>query len=97
MAAPASRPALCCLVEGLVQGVAFRAFTRDKARSLGLAGYVRNLPDGRVEAVAAGSDEALAEFCRWLREEGSPYGRVSAVTCHEAELPAGLAGFDIRR
>lgn len=90
-------PAVRCLVEGLVQGVAFRAFTRDKARTLGLVGFVRNLADGRVEAVAAGPEEALAEFRRWLRQEGSPYGRVSDVSCSPATLPAETSGFDISR
>ncbi len=89
--------AVRCLVEGRVQGVAFRAFARDKARALGLVGFVRNLPDGRVEAVAAGSDEGIAEFRRWLREDGSPYGRVSRVECGPAELPGSLADFDVRR
>jgi len=90
-------PTLRCLVEGIVQGVAFRAFTRDKALTLGLTGFVRNLPDGRVETVASGPKEALAEFTRWLHEEGSPYGRVSRVECAPASLPPGTSSFVILR
>ncbi|EPR44766.1 Acylphosphatase [Desulfovibrio sp. X2] len=85
-----------CIVEGLVQGVAFRAFSRDKARSLGLSGFVRNLPDGRVETVFSGTPGAMDEFERWLGEEGSPYGRVSRITCAPYSLPDGLLGFEIR-
>ena len=80
-----------------MQGVAFRAFTRDKALALGLTGFVRNLPDGRVETVASGPEEALAEFTRWLREEGSPYGRVSRVECSPASLPSATSDFVILR
>ena len=52
---------------GQVQGVFFRASTRDEARKLGLTGWVRNLPDGTVQAEAQGDDEAvgqLLDFCR---------------------------------
>jgi acylphosphatase len=55
------------LVSGLVQGVGFRWFVARHARSLGLAGYARNLPDGRVEVVVNGPDEALPALERLLR------------------------------
>jgi acylphosphatase len=55
------------LVSGLVQGVGFRWFVARHARSLGLAGYARNLPDGRVEVVVSGPDEALPALERLLR------------------------------
>lgn len=51
---------LHCVVSGQVQGVYFRAWTRSRARDLGLAGWVRNLPGGQVEVMAQGDEEALA-------------------------------------
>jgi len=53
-------------VSGLVQGVFFRATTREEARRLGLTGWVRNLPDGRVEVLACGEEQALRELLSWL-------------------------------
>lgn len=57
-------PALtrCFLVRGLVQGVGFRWFVRGEARTRGLTGWVRNLPDGSVEVVARGSQPLIAEL-----------------------------------
>ena len=55
------------VVSGLVQGVGFRWFVARHARSLGLTGYARNLPNGRVEVVVDGPEEALAELERLLR------------------------------
>ena len=66
------------LVSGHVQGVFFRASTRDTARALGLEGYARNLEDGRVEVVAQGSDEAIEALRAWLHE-GPPQARVEQV------------------
>ena len=67
------------LVEGRVQGVFFRASTREQALALGIAGHARNLPDGRVEVLASGSNEALDALAQWLRQ-GPPAARVTAVT-----------------
>lgn len=53
------------IVTGRVQGVFFRAGTRDEARRLGLKGWVRNLPDGRVEAVFEGEKSAVGEMLQW--------------------------------
>lgn len=55
------------LISGRVQGVWFRASTRDEARRLGLGGHAVNLPDGRVEVVACGSAAALDALADWLR------------------------------
>lgn len=66
------------LISGRVQGVFFRACTRDEARRLGVKGWVRNLPDGRVEVLAQGNLEqlkALEAFCR----KGPPHARVHNV------------------
>jgi acylphosphatase len=67
------------VIAGHVQGVWFRAGAQRAARELGLTGYVRNLPDGRVEAVACGDLQPLDEFARWL-DHGPPRARVDAVT-----------------
>ncbi|HYW03894.1 MAG TPA: acylphosphatase [Gammaproteobacteria bacterium] len=66
------------LVEGRVQGVSFRAATRARARELGLRGWARNLPDGRVEVVAGGSAAGVGELELWL-QDGPPAARVTNV------------------
>lgn len=70
------------LVSGIVQGVFFRASTCTRALQLGLVGFARNLPDGRVEVVASGSEQALARLEAWLHE-GPPAARVDAVLREE--------------
>lgn len=62
------RRRLHAFVEGRVQGVGFRFFVRDVARRLGLKGWVRNLPDGRVEVVAEGPEGLLQEFLQRLQQ-----------------------------
>ncbi|MDZ7752287.1 MAG: acylphosphatase [Gammaproteobacteria bacterium] len=69
-----------CRVTGRVQGVWFRAATRDKALELGLDGEARNLPDGAVEVVVTGPAQQLEALCQWLWQ-GSPMSRVEAVEC----------------
>ena len=66
------------LVGGKVQGVWFRAGTREQALGLGLRGHARNLQDGRVEVLAAGDDAALDALERWL-QHGPPAARVDGV------------------
>lgn len=66
------------LVSGRVQGVYYRATCVRKAESMGLAGYARNLPDGRVEVLACGVEAAVTEFVAWLWE-GSAASKVTAV------------------
>lgn len=75
------------LVSGKVQGVFFRAGTREQALRLGLAGEARNLPDGRVEVMAQGEPAALDALERWLRQ-GPPAARVDKVERQSAELRA---------
>jgi len=82
------------LVSGRVQGVWFRQSTVEQARSLGLRGFVRNLPDGRVEAIACGTDDALARLERWLWQ-GPPLAKVSNVSAAPAE-EIGFADFTVR-
>ena len=82
------------LVRGKVQGVFFRASTCEQARRLGLRGHARNLPDGRVEVVSAGTEEAVGALARWL-ERGPPQARVAEVV-REAVDPASCEpDFDI--
>ncbi|HET9818945.1 MAG TPA: acylphosphatase [Rhodanobacteraceae bacterium] len=79
------------IVTGRVQGVFFRASTREQALHLGLAGHARNLADGRVEVVASGSLEALANLDGWLHH-GPPSARVASVS-REALPDQDLRGF----
>jgi len=65
-------------VHGRVQGVCFRHFTRQEARRLSLAGWVRNRDDGTVEAEFEGAEEAVSLMLAWLRR-GSPQSSVSQV------------------
>jgi acylphosphatase len=84
-----------CFVSGRVQGVFFRASTRQKAIELGCAGYARNLPDGRVEVLALAEPHALDQLIDWLWK-GPPAARVSNVEVIEVpvdqiqELPVGF-------
>ena len=78
------------LVRGRVQGVRFRAATRDEALRLGLSGHARNLADGSVEVLAAGEDASLAALQRWL-QRGPPLARVDEVVRFEADA-AGAEG-----
>ncbi|TXH77268.1 MAG: acylphosphatase [Lysobacteraceae bacterium] len=66
------------LISGRVQGVAFRAYARQRALALGLRGYARNLDDGRVEVFAAGAADAIDRLESWLHR-GSPMARVDMV------------------
>lgn len=81
-------------VSGTVQGVYYRATTRDTARDVGVAGWVKNLDDGRVEAAFEGDKEDVEEMIEFCHE-GSPDANVDDVDV-EYEEPAGLDGFEIR-
>jgi acylphosphatase len=82
------------LVAGRVQGVFFRATCAERAQAEGVAGWVRNLPDGRVEACFEGDAAAVERMVAWCGQ-GPPAARVTAVEVHEAE-PTGAAGFEVR-
>ena len=84
------------LVSGRVEGVCFRAFTCDEASSLNLRGWVRNLPDGRVELVAEGPREDVDALIAWSHR-GSPYGQVDKVEVHWEEAQGEPEGFRIGR
>lgn len=80
-----------CYVSGRVQGVFFRAATREKAVAWHLSGWARNLPDGRVEVLACGEAGAVDRLQDWL-QIGPPHAQVVAVDCSEVALQA-LADF----
>jgi acylphosphatase len=82
------------LVSGEVQGVFFRDTCRRVARQQGVAGWVRNRPDGRVEAVFEGDAESVEHLVSWARR-GPSRARVAAVDVHD-EPVEGLAAFEIR-
>ena len=73
-------------VEGRVQGVGFREACVHEARSLGIAGWVRNRPDGSVEALLQGPAEAVARMLDWLHR-GPPAARVTRVQASPAAPP----------
>ena len=82
------------LVSGHVQGVFYRASARDVARGLGVTGWVRNLSDGQVEAVACGPESALDELERWLHR-GPAHARVASVEVRPVE-PQAFSEFSVR-
>ena len=81
-------------VEGWVQGVSFRYNAVQEAVRLGVTGWVRNLPDGRVEAVYEGPRAAVEELLAWTRG-GPRWAQVTAVHIHDEE-PKGEPGFGVR-
>lgn len=90
---PAKR--IRCVIRGDVQGVGLRWSARERARDLGLTGYIRNLPDGRVELIAEGPDpalEAMKTFCY----RGSNGARVDAVEVEEEPARGEFREFEIR-
>ena len=82
------------VLSGRVQGVGFRAWTERTARSLGLSGWVRNLRDGRVEAVFAGPSDVVDDMIARCRR-GPDHARVEVLERHE-ESVAPPQGFQIR-
>jgi len=83
-----------CLVGGRVQGVYYRATAARRAHELGLRGYARNLPDGRVEVLACGDDASVSAFVKWLWI-GSSASKVTSVEVSDAvvDAVAARAGF----
>ena len=82
-------------VSGDVQGVFFRDSTRQKAQQLGLAGWVKNLPDGRVEALFEGPSQKVTEMVRWC-EQGPPHAAVENVDVEFDTAQEDLPGFEVR-
>ena len=80
------------LISGRVQGVGFRWYTLDRAESLGLSGWVRNLPDRRVEAVFQGEEDLVDDMVEWCRR-GSPAASVKSVSVEDEPVSHGDCGF----
>jgi acylphosphatase len=71
-----------CFVSGKVQGVWFRASTKEQADALGITGFAKNLTDGRVEVLACGKREAIARLYEWLKQ-GPDLAKVTDITYEE--------------
>ncbi|REK87929.1 acylphosphatase [Streptomyces inhibens] len=82
------------MVSGQVHGVFFRDTCRRRAGEHGVAGWVRNLPDGTVEAVFEGDPASVQKLVDWARE-GPPMATVNSVSVQEEE-PEGLSSFEVR-
>jgi acylphosphatase len=82
-------------ISGQVQGVFFRDSARERAEQLDLAGWVRNLPDGRVEALFEGTSERVREMVRWC-EQGPPHATVEKVDTTFEASQGDLKGFEVR-
>jgi len=82
-------------ISGRVQGVFFRAETRDMTTGLSLTGWVKNLPDGRVEAVFEGDKEKVEEAIEWCRK-GPSFAQVSDVKVEREEPTGEFSGFEVR-
>ncbi|MBF2045837.1 MAG: acylphosphatase [Elainella sp. C42_A2020_010] len=90
---PSDRIRAHAIISGRVQGVGYRASTWDMAQLLKLSGWVRNLRDGRVEAVFEGTQAQIDEMLRWCHQ-GPPAAQVTAVDVNY-ETPEGLQGFEV--
>lgn len=84
-----------CYVSGRVQGVWFRASTKEHAERLGLSGWARNLPDGRVEVLACGSPDALQALREWLGR-GPELAEVTGLECQTPTADHHRRGFLVR-
>jgi acylphosphatase len=74
-----------CIVSGRVQGVFYRASTRQRAESLGVTGHALNLLDGRVEVLACGEPSSVEALCQWLWQ-GPPASKFTGVEIEELEV-----------
>ena len=83
------------IVEGRVQGVFFRASTKDYADDIGVKGWVRNQPNGNVEAVACGTEQQLATLEIWLNQ-GPPMAMVNRVKIESWDSAPDFTEFSIR-
>lgn len=82
------------VIAGRVQGVSFRAYTRDRARTDGISGWVRNLADGRVEAVFEGPRPAVQRIVNWCYS-GPTHARVASVELNWEPPVGDQSGFQI--
>lgn len=84
------------LISGRVQGVFFRSNTKDKADELSITGWVRNLSDGRVEAVFEGREESIEKMLQWCRK-GPGYALVEKVEVIQEPYKGEFGSFALRR
>lgn len=84
------------LISGRVQGVSFRAYAKDKADSLNLSGWVKNLPDGSVQALVQGDRKSIENMIDWCKL-GSPKAAVSDVVVSWQTPDRTISGFHIRK
>lgn len=90
-----SQQRLTILISGKVQGVYYRASAAQEATRLGLTGYAKNLPDGRVELVAEGPEPALASLKQWCHK-GPPAAKVDRVDATESTATGEFTSFETR-
>lgn len=83
------------MIRGRVQGVFFRAATREEAARLNVTGWVRNLPDGGVEVLAEGDPRPLKDLIAWCRQ-GPTYARVTHVEIFEEPYTGEFDSFQTR-
>ena len=83
------------IIKGLVQGVFYRASTQETAIALGLKGWVRNLPDGNVEALFEGPSEKVRDAVTWCRK-GPPGANVSEIDEQWSDCTGEFKGFDVK-
>jgi len=82
-------------ISGVVQGVSYRASTQEQARRRGIVGWVKNLEDGRVEALAQGSKDQMTELLEWCRK-GPPAAKVEKVDVSWEEVGDEFRSFEVR-
>lgn len=81
-------------VTGYVQGVFYRHTAAKRARARGLTGWIRNLPDGRVEAVVEGEEQAVRDLVEWCRS-GPPHASVEDIEVSWGPPQTDSSGFDV--
>lgn len=82
-------------LSGEVQGVCFRSAAKDKARSLGVKGWVRNLSDGRVEIIAEGEENKVKKFIEWAKE-GPEFAGVENIELYRENYKGEFDRFEIK-
>lgn len=86
----------CCIyITGRVQGVFFRTFTKEHADAFGLAGFVKNLDDGRVEVVVEGNEDTIEKLIEKIKE-GPPRAKIDDVSVTWEEALGNFKGFDVK-
>lgn len=83
------------IIKGRVQGVFYRASTKKQADQLGIQGWVRNLPDGSVEALFQGDQTIISKMLAWCRQ-GPPASKVETVSTENPEMTERFKTFEVR-